>query len=167
MAGTDNLTPQVIGHIEQVRWMTATIFKEWVRIIDVEMGMRRKKIVLLLDNCMAHPHDIPLDNIRLVFLPANTRLHRRPTNEDLCQEVREARGSTSTHDESPGDGKDLPPPPSSASVDRTLDLLRCWMQFHTYKDYNKYVKLEGSIHNFCLTKRNETTITDLSRQPTK
>ncbi|KAI8496909.1 hypothetical protein Bbelb_255640 [Branchiostoma belcheri] len=48
------------------------IFKEWVRIIDVEMGMRRKKIVLLLDNCMAHPHDIPLDNIRLVFLPANT-----------------------------------------------------------------------------------------------
>ncbi|KAI8502641.1 Pyruvate decarboxylase 2 [Branchiostoma belcheri] len=73
MTGTDRLTPQVIGHSRNPSGMDdGHIFKEWVRIIDVEMGMRRKKIVLLLDNCMAHPHDIPLDNIRLVFLPANT-----------------------------------------------------------------------------------------------
>ncbi|CAH1248535.1 TIGD4 [Branchiostoma lanceolatum] len=58
--------------IKQKAWMTAAIFKEWVRKIDGEMGRRQKKIVLLLDNCTAHPHDVPLDNIRLVFLPPNT-----------------------------------------------------------------------------------------------
>ncbi|KAI8496910.1 hypothetical protein Bbelb_255650 [Branchiostoma belcheri] len=54
------------------------------------------------------------------------------------------------------------PSPSSTSVDRTLYLLRRWMQFHDHKDYNKYVKLEGSIHIFRLSKRKQKTITDLS-----
>ncbi|XP_019624404.1 PREDICTED: tigger transposable element-derived protein 6-like [Branchiostoma belcheri] len=102
MTGTDKLTPLVIGHSRNPRcfrgqrvplpwesnkkaWMTAAIFREWVRKIDVEMGRRRKKIVLLLDNCTAHPHDIPLENIRLVFLPANTTSLIQPLDQGIIR----------------------------------------------------------------------------------
>ncbi|CAH1248530.1 TIGD6 [Branchiostoma lanceolatum] len=71
--------------VRQKAWMTAAIFKEWVRKIDGEMGRRRKKIVLLLDNCTAHPHDISRDNIRLVFPPTQTP-HTVAAPEDTMQE---------------------------------------------------------------------------------
>ena len=294
MAGSNKLTPLVIGHSRKPRcfrgqrvplpwesnnkaWMTAAIFRDWIRKIDGEMGMQQKKIVLLLNNRSAHPHDIPLDNIRLVFLPANTtsliqpldrgiirnfkslyrsQLLKRvlnaidnidnaqkfaktmtvldalfmvreawmgvnediirncfrkalitapgqqnspepivqapegmvqeefeafvdidvgeectgdPTDNELCQEVLQARDATSTHDESPADDEedDLSPPPSSANVINALDVLRRWMQFHDYKDYSKFVAMEGDIHSFCLHKKKQNAPIDFLGQPPK
>ncbi|CAH1248612.1 TIGD4 [Branchiostoma lanceolatum] len=102
MTGTDKLTPLIIGHSRNPRcfrgqrvplpwesnkkaWMTADIFKEWVRKIDGEMGRRRKKIVLLLDNYTAHPHDVPLDNIRLVFPSPYTTSLIQPLDQGIIQ----------------------------------------------------------------------------------
>ncbi|CAH1248602.1 TIGD6 [Branchiostoma lanceolatum] len=102
MTGTDKLTPLIIGHSRNPRcfrgqrvslpwesnkkaWLTAAIFKEWVRKIDGEMGRRRKKIVLLLDNCTAHPHNVPIDNIRLVFLPPNITSFIQPLDQGIIR----------------------------------------------------------------------------------
>ena len=51
--------------------MTSTIFKTWVRKLDLKMKSSNRKIVLV-DNCTAHPVVHGLTNIRLVFLPLNT-----------------------------------------------------------------------------------------------
>ncbi|KAI8516247.1 hypothetical protein Bbelb_048280 [Branchiostoma belcheri] len=45
------------------------------------MGRKGKKICLLLDNCTAHPHDVNLRNIRLIFLPANTTSIIQPLDQ--------------------------------------------------------------------------------------
>ena len=37
-------------------WMTVELFKEWVRQLDQNFSAANRKIALIIDNCMAHPH---------------------------------------------------------------------------------------------------------------
>ncbi|KAI8516466.1 Pyruvate decarboxylase 2 [Branchiostoma belcheri] len=46
---------------------------------------KRKKICLLLDNYTAHPHDVNLRNIRLIFLPANTTSIIQPLDQGIIR----------------------------------------------------------------------------------
>ena len=36
------------------------------------MGAQKRKIVVILDNCLAHPHVPDLAHVSLIFLPPNT-----------------------------------------------------------------------------------------------
>ncbi|KAI8494012.1 Pyruvate decarboxylase 2 [Branchiostoma belcheri] len=100
MTGTDKLTPLVIGSSKNSRcvrgqrvplpwyankkaWVTGEIFREWMKKVDREMGRKGKKICLLLNNCTAHPHDVNLRNIRLIFLPANTTSIIQPFDQEI------------------------------------------------------------------------------------
>ena len=49
-------------------WMTAELFEEWVRLLDRKFSAANRKIVLIIDNCTAHPHVEQLDSIELIFL---------------------------------------------------------------------------------------------------
>ena len=53
-------------------WMTPDIFRTWLMSWDAELQLKSRKILLLLDNCAAHPHLQCLKHIRLDFIPANT-----------------------------------------------------------------------------------------------
>ncbi|XP_057290339.1 tigger transposable element-derived protein 4-like [Hydractinia symbiolongicarpus] len=53
-------------------WMNSEIFENWVRKLDQEFRVDGRKIVLIIDNCPAHPSISNLRNIHLVFLPPNT-----------------------------------------------------------------------------------------------
>ena len=46
--------------------MTSTIFHDWLQKWDKEL----KRPLLLIDNCPAHSLDLPLNHIKVVFLPA-------------------------------------------------------------------------------------------------
>ncbi|XP_066293140.1 tigger transposable element-derived protein 6-like [Branchiostoma lanceolatum] len=100
MTGTDKLTPLVIGHSKNPRcfrcnhvplpwyankraWMTGEIFTEWVKKVDRDMGRRQKKILLVLDNCTAHPKDVQLENIRVLYLPSNTTSIIQPLDQGI------------------------------------------------------------------------------------
>jgi hypothetical protein len=37
-------------------WMTSKIFKKWLMRWDVELQYKSRKVLLILDNCSAHPH---------------------------------------------------------------------------------------------------------------
>lgn len=52
-------------------WMTSALFEEELRLWDRELVKKNRKIILVVDNCPAHPK-IPFQNIKLVFLPPNT-----------------------------------------------------------------------------------------------
>lgn len=52
-------------------WMTSKFFSEWLQKLDNEMKKRKKKIVLLIDNCGAHTSFPKLQNIEIAFFPAN------------------------------------------------------------------------------------------------
>ena len=51
-------------------WMTSTLFEEWLRKLDNKMTLKKRKILLLLDNAPCHP-DLELSSITL-FLGAAT-----------------------------------------------------------------------------------------------
>ena len=37
-------------------WMTSGIFKNWLMSWDMELQYKERNILLLVDNCAAHPH---------------------------------------------------------------------------------------------------------------
>ena len=53
-------------------WKTSQIFTEWLSAWDLYLTKVNRKILLLVDNCTAHPHVSTLKNIQLEFLPPNT-----------------------------------------------------------------------------------------------
>ena len=52
--------------------MTSDIFRTWLMEWDAKLQLKSRKILLLVDNCAAHPHLDCLKNIQLEFFPANT-----------------------------------------------------------------------------------------------
>ncbi|XP_066253469.1 tigger transposable element-derived protein 4-like [Euwallacea similis] len=47
-------------------WMTSSIFTDYFKKWDQELLKEKRKILLLVDNCPAHP-DVKLHNIKLFF----------------------------------------------------------------------------------------------------
>lgn len=67
-------------------WMSSAIFKEIMIDWDVELKKQNRNILLLLDNCSAHP-DISmfLSNIKLHWLPPNTTSLLQPLDAGIIQ----------------------------------------------------------------------------------
>ena len=59
-------------------WMTSNIFTNYLSAWNSSLRFQKRKIVLLLDNCSAHPSDIAFSNIKLIFLPPNTTSTLQP-----------------------------------------------------------------------------------------
>lgn len=59
-------------------FLTSTLFVEHLNCWDKQLHLLNRKIALLLDICSSHPRDIQLENIHLVFLPANTTTEVQP-----------------------------------------------------------------------------------------
>lgn len=66
-------------------WMTSSIFEEEIRNWDKELMGKRKKILLLIDNCPAHPSLSNLKNIKLVFLPPNCTSVLQPLDQGIIR----------------------------------------------------------------------------------
>lgn len=67
-------------------WMTSQIFEEELRKWDSEL--KGKKILLLVDNCPAHPAITDLQNIELCFLPANTTSVLQPMDQSVIKSLK-------------------------------------------------------------------------------
>ncbi|UYV73765.1 TIGD4 [Cordylochernes scorpioides] len=104
MDGSEKMQPLVIGKAKQPRcfrgikhlpvqyeanqkaWMTGLLFESWVRHIDKKMAGQHRQIILLLDNCGAHPPDMQgLTNTRIAFLPPNTTSMLQPCDQAIIR----------------------------------------------------------------------------------
>jgi hypothetical protein len=86
-AGRDLATLPVIYRNNKKAWMTASIFKEWLERLNSKMRNEGRSILLLLDNCAAHPN-VDLSNVKLLFLPANTTSRLQPCDAGIIQNVK-------------------------------------------------------------------------------
>ncbi|XP_060810034.1 tigger transposable element-derived protein 4-like [Amyelois transitella] len=68
--------------------MTSDIFVKWVRDWDRELNKKKKKILLLVDNCPAHPSVSDLRSITLVFLPPNTTSTLQPMDQGIIRALK-------------------------------------------------------------------------------
>ena len=62
-------------------WMTQDLFGEWVRKLDSSFQAQDRKVVLLINNCAAHPEIKNLANINLIFLPSNRASALQPMDQ--------------------------------------------------------------------------------------
>ena len=69
-------------------WMDSILIEEWVREIDEKFASQGKKIVLVLDNCPAHPPINDLKSTNLVFFPPNTTSKVQPMNQSIIRSLK-------------------------------------------------------------------------------
>lgn len=69
-------------------WMTSELFEKWIREWDQELRRSKNKILLLVDNCPAHPVVPNLSNIKLCFLPANTTSMLQPLDQGVIKSLK-------------------------------------------------------------------------------
>lgn len=67
-------------------WMTSQIFEEELRKWDAEL--KGRKILLLVDNCPAHPLVSNLRNIELAFFPPNTTSVLQPMDQSVIKSLK-------------------------------------------------------------------------------
>lgn len=63
-------------------WMTSDIFQEYINWLNNKMKIQGRKILLLLDNCPAHP-PLAVSNVKLLFLPKNTTAKLQPLDQGI------------------------------------------------------------------------------------
>ncbi|XKL59812.1 hypothetical protein PGB90_000828 [Kerria lacca] len=86
--GSEKLPPLVIGKSVKPRcfknvkrlaceyraqckaWMTGELFSTWLQDLDPSMIQKNRKILLIINNCPAHPKDVSFSNVQVEFLPA-------------------------------------------------------------------------------------------------
>ena len=67
-------------------WMTAEIFRDWLKKFDRKMTIQQRKVALVLDNCAAHPKNVVgLKSTELFFLPPNTTSVLQPLDQGIIR----------------------------------------------------------------------------------
>ncbi|XP_035207901.1 tigger transposable element-derived protein 6-like [Stegodyphus dumicola] len=61
----------VVYRANRNAWMSSKLFKEWLKDWDRELQRQSRKVLLLLDNCAAHPY-LDCLNMQLEFLSRRT-----------------------------------------------------------------------------------------------
>ena len=102
MSGTDKLPLLAIGKSKKPRafknvrklsvdfeankkaWMRSDLFEQYLHKLDRKMKFDGRKIVMVLDNCPAHPH-VKLENVELAFLPLNTTSRTQPMDASVIR----------------------------------------------------------------------------------
>lgn len=80
-------------------WMDQDIFMYWFKTVFVPSVMneleakgakepRKEKVILLIDNCRAHPTEIQYGNITVMFLPPNVTSLIQPMDQGIIQNLK-------------------------------------------------------------------------------
>ena len=69
-------------------WMTSVIFTDWLAAWDLCLTRENRKILLIVDNCSAHPHVSTLENIQLEVLPPNTTPLIQPMDQGIIKNLK-------------------------------------------------------------------------------
>ncbi|GBN51771.1 Tigger transposable element-derived protein 4 [Araneus ventricosus] len=69
-------------------WMTSDLFQKYLRQWDKELAKKKRKIVLLIDNCTAHIEPSNLQCIKVVFLSPNTTSVLEPMDQGVISSLK-------------------------------------------------------------------------------
>lgn len=104
--GTDKLKPFVIGRAVKPRcfknvktlptryaankksWMTSSLFRDFLTSLDKSMKIQKRKILLFIDQCPAHPPICNLENVKVLFFPANCTSVLQPLDLGIIRSVK-------------------------------------------------------------------------------
>ena len=78
-------------------WMDSDLFEYWVREQDKTFERQNRKVLLIVDNCPAHPKIGGLKAIELCFLPPNTTSITQPMDQGVIRSLKAKYRSRITH----------------------------------------------------------------------
>ena len=68
--------------------ISSELFEEWVKEIERNFGDKKRKTVLIIDNCSTHP-DVPaLDWVEEIFLPPIATLITQPMDQGVIRSLK-------------------------------------------------------------------------------
>ena len=68
--------------------MDGDLFTEWMKEPDRKFAAQDRKIVLIADNCPAHPIVDGLKAIELIFLSPNTTSNTHPMDQSVIKSLK-------------------------------------------------------------------------------
>jgi hypothetical protein len=70
--------------------MTSSISEDWLRRIDQKFHSEKIKIILFVDNCLAHPFVTmkELRAVKVAFLPPNTTTKLQPLDQGVIKNLK-------------------------------------------------------------------------------
>ncbi|KAK7493174.1 hypothetical protein BaRGS_00015511 [Batillaria attramentaria] len=71
-------------------WMTSEEFRQWLRAFDCSMAAQQRKVLLVLDNCPAHPKDAAMDlkATQVLFLPPAATCKLQPCDQGIIRSMK-------------------------------------------------------------------------------
>lgn len=69
-------------------WMTGEFFREFLTQLDRKMASKNRKVLLFIDQCSAHPKEVVLPHVKVVFLPANTTSRLQPLDAGIIKNIK-------------------------------------------------------------------------------
>jgi hypothetical protein len=108
MSGTEKLQLLVIGKSKNPRcfkgissleveyeynkkaWMTGAIYEKWLLELDKKFAAQKRKILLFVDNCPAHPKSVQakLKNVKLEYFPPNLTALLQPMDQGIIKNLK-------------------------------------------------------------------------------
>uniref|UniRef100_H3A6S1 HTH CENPB-type domain-containing protein n=1 Tax=Latimeria chalumnae TaxID=7897 RepID=H3A6S1_LATCH len=101
MLGTEKLPLLVTGKSKKPHcfrnennkksWMTSEIYHSWLLKLDRKFNSAKRKVLLFVDNCPAHPKALSttLKAIKVVFLPPNMMSKLQPMDQGIIKKLKE------------------------------------------------------------------------------
>ncbi|XP_060569621.1 tigger transposable element-derived protein 4-like [Ruditapes philippinarum] len=68
-------------------WVTSEIFTNWVKKFDRRISAQSRRVLLIVDNCPAHPDITGLRSVKLIFLPPNTTSVTQPMDQGVIKNL--------------------------------------------------------------------------------
>ena len=69
-------------------WMNGDIYTTWLMKLDRRFQRQKRNILMIVDNCPAHPDVSGLKNIKVVFLPPNTTSQLQPMDQGVIRSLK-------------------------------------------------------------------------------
>jgi hypothetical protein len=106
MDGSEKLPLIVIGKFERPRcfknvkslptdytfnkkaWMTSAIFIDWLSKLNKRFKAQHRRVLIVVDNCPAHPKITNLESITLAFLPPNATSRLQPCDMGIIKNLK-------------------------------------------------------------------------------
>ena len=84
-----NTLPDIGYTANNKSWMTSEIFESYVRKFDRKMKFQGRNVILILDNCPAHPQINGLTNTKMAFPPPNTTAETQPMDAGVIHSLKQ------------------------------------------------------------------------------
>ncbi|UYV75425.1 hypothetical protein LAZ67_13000218 [Cordylochernes scorpioides] len=84
-----NVKTKPVDYANSARaWMTSYLFEKWLLNLDKKFTKEKRKVILFIDNYTAHNSIPPMENVEVIFFPANMTSVIQPMDKGVIKNLK-------------------------------------------------------------------------------